>query len=117
MNDLFGHAAGDTVLRRVAVAMCKAVRDTDVVARIGGDEFGVLLRDVDEKASAAIAMRIIDGIRAIARDYAGADFGASIGIAIPRADQVPPASLIRIADEALYEAKQVQKGAFVIRNA
>lgn len=116
VNDRFGHAAGDAVLRRVALAMRKAVRDTDLVARIGGDEFGVLLRDIDENASAAIAVRIIDGIRAIARDYEGTAFGASIGIAIPRGGQVAPADLVRIADEALYEAKQVQKGAFVIRN-
>ena len=116
VNDRFGHAAGDDVLKRVAVATRKAVRDTDVVARIGGDEFAVLLRDVDEKASAAIAVRIIDGIRAIAHDYEGTDFGASVGIAIPRDGQVESAKLIRIADEALYEAKQVQKGAFVIRN-
>lgn len=116
VNDHFGHAAGDAVLRRVALAMTRAVRETDVVARIGGDEFAVLLHDVDERASAAVAVRIIDGIRAIARDYDGTDFGASIGVAICRAGQVEPANLIRIADAALYEAKQVQKGAFVIRN-
>lgn len=117
VNDLFGHAAGDAVLKRVAVAMCKAVRDTDIVARIGGDEFAVLLHDVDEKSSAVVAVRIIEGIRAIARDYQGTDFGASIGIAIPLAGRVESANLIRIADEALYQAKQAQKGAFVIRDA
>lgn len=117
VNDHFGHAAGDAVLKRVALAMCKAVRDTDVVARIGGDEFAVLLHGVDEKTSASIAVRTIEGIRAIARDYEGTDFGASVGIAIPREGRVAPANLIRIADEALYEAKQKHKGAFVIRNA
>lgn len=117
VNDHFGHAAGDAVLKRVAAAMSRAVRETDIVARIGGDEFAALLHEVDEKSSAMIAMRIIEGIRAIARDYQGTEFGASIGIAIPRTERVEPANLIRIADEALYEAKQVLKGSFVIRNA
>lgn len=117
VNDRFGHAAGDAVLKRVALAMTRAVRDTDIVARIGGDEFGILLHEIDERASAAVAVRIIDGIRAIARDYDGTDFGASIGVSICRAGQIDPANLIRVADAALYEAKQIQKGSFVIRNA
>jgi diguanylate cyclase (GGDEF)-like protein len=114
VNDVFGHPAGDAVLRRVGETLSKAVRATDVVARIGGDEFAIFLEDVDEPACSVIAERIIAGIRSIAADYPGTALGGSVGVAFTR--HHPAASeLIKHADDAMYEAKQREKGTFVVR--
>lgn len=114
VNDLFGHPAGDAVLKRVAEALSRAVRATDVVARIGGDEFAIILEDIDEPACSVIAERIIAGIRSIAADYPGTALGGSVGVAFTR--RHPAVSeLIKTADDAMYEAKQREKGTFVVR--
>jgi diguanylate cyclase (GGDEF)-like protein len=115
VNDLFGHPTGDEILKRVAGALRKAIRATDVAARVGGDEFAVLLQDIDEQACAAIGTRIIEGVRAIASDLEGTAFGASVGIAISREGRTSSKDLVKAADAALYEAKERQKGTYVIR--
>src|SRR5688500_1449089 len=106
VNDLFGHPAGDATLKRVADAIRKSVRDTDIAARVGGDEFAVLLQDIDDQACAVIGRRIIEGVRIIAKDFEGTAFGASVGIAISRDGLVSHHDLIKAADAALYEAKE-----------
>lgn len=115
VNDLFGHPAGDATLRRVAETIRKAVRNTDLAARVGGDEFAIVLQEVDEEACAAVATRIIEGVRVIARDLDGTAFGASVGIAISSDGHTSQKDLIKAADAALYEAKERQKGTFVMR--
>lgn len=115
VNDLFGHGAGDAVLLRTAGELRKAVRSSDVVARVGGDEFAVVLHEVDSAGGDATARRIIAGVGSIAGDYPGTGFGATVGVAISQRANISAEELIRPADDAMYEAKQRKKGSYVIR--
>jgi diguanylate cyclase (GGDEF)-like protein len=80
LNDRFGHPAGDDLLREVASALARAIRDQDTVARVGGDEFCVLAPETDS----AGAQRLIARVEAaVARVVAGVDaLGASVGAAV-----------------------------------
>lgn len=106
VNDRFGHHAGDQVLRRVAQAAQGALRTTDVVGRMGGEEFVMLLPGAD----AEIAMAIADRVRATiaegdASDHTGPNVTASIGVATFALD-VTAEALLHRADCALYQAKR-----------
>ena len=108
INDTFGHAEGDRVLRAVADAMRTVVGDTGVAARLGGDEFVMLLR-VGHRAAAGVA----DALRAaIAHQHGllGGPPGASIGIAVLPDDAGTVQDLIAASDAALYEAKTSGRG-------
>ena len=96
-NDVYGHAAGDDLLRRAAVAISAAVRAHDVVARLGGDEFGVLAIECDGRTARRLAKRI-------ARNLDAEGVRASIGIA-GRGDGGLEAACID-ADAAMYAAKR-----------
>ena len=113
VNDTFGHAAGDLVLREVANVLSHSIRRTDIVGRTGGDEFVVLLPGIEgpEKAE-EIASSIIIGLSRpiVVGDEQFAHIGASIGIAVTRAEREPAAELMRRADLAMYAAKQAGRG-------
>ena len=107
VNDRFGHAAGDVVLREVGRAISLAVRDVDLPARFGGEEFVVLLRN----PSAAVAHEVGERIRlAVARlDLSRAGLPGvtvSVGSSIARAVDEPVARIVERADHALYRAKR-----------
>ena len=112
INDAFGHAAGDALLRHVAGMLQEAVRAHDIVARLGGDEFAVVLSSI---SSAAEAMQVMDRCRRSLREPLMLANGAkvavdcSIGIALSGASDQPP-ELMRRADEAMYEAKRAGRG-------
>ena len=116
VNDSLGHAAGDELLRQASARLAGAVRASDLVARVGGDEFLVLLADLEHGRENDIAELVASGIHeALSRPFvvAEAEFyiGTSIGIALYPADPVggpqPDAEgLLRNADEAMYQAKQ-----------
>jgi diguanylate cyclase (GGDEF)-like protein/PAS domain S-box-containing protein len=113
VNDTFGHAAGDLVLREVASILSASVRRTDIVARIGGDEFVVLLPGIEGTQKAeAIATAIITGVRSPIHLGEGkmARIGASIGIAQTGQVRESAAELLRRADVAMYAAKQAGRG-------
>lgn len=108
VNDRYGHAAGDDVLETFAARLLETIRPDDVAARVGGDEFAILLRDVAAPAAESIARRIIAATDMVARDYPGTNLGASVGIAIGAAADAE--RLLRHADQAMYEAKARGKG-------
>jgi diguanylate cyclase (GGDEF)-like protein/PAS domain S-box-containing protein len=111
VNDRFGHPAGDAVLRRVARAASHAVRPTDMVGRLGGEEFVVILPG----ANAATALAVAETLRrAIATSADGIETGPPVTASLGVATLVPggsAASLLGEADRALYEAKNAGRNA------
>lgn len=108
INDTLGHAAGDAMLVNAADVLRKHVGNTDLVARIGGDEFVVLLRDmVDQQKVADLAAKIIKAMN-IPFDFEGftCRFGVSIGIAEANGIKTDARKILIDADLALYEAKR-----------
>jgi diguanylate cyclase (GGDEF)-like protein len=104
LNDRFGHPAGDDLLREVAAALARVVRDQDTVARVGGDEFCVLAPETDETG----AQRLISRVEAaVARVTAGADsLGASAGAAVFPRDGETAERLLQAADQHLLASKR-----------
>jgi diguanylate cyclase (GGDEF)-like protein len=112
VNDVYGHSAGDEVLREVAKRLQRVARQTDFIARMGGDEFVILLEgSVEIDTPSRVAERVLETLcPPIEFPGGNAVVGASIGIAVH-----PPLSnlavdLIRRADAAMYSAKKAGKG-------
>lgn len=105
VNDTFGHAKGNEVLRTVASALAEAVRKSDVAARLGGDEFTLFLAGSDESSARMIAERAAALIRARLRPLGDLPVGTSIGI-VTRGAGVGATELIAAADRAMYAAKR-----------
>jgi diguanylate cyclase (GGDEF)-like protein/PAS domain S-box-containing protein len=112
VNDGYGHAAGDLVLREVAERMRGCLRPGDTLARLGGDEFAVLLEDGGADAAEPVAQRIISMVHApfVLANGEAVTVGASIGIACARSVDEDPDELLRNADVAMYIAKARGKG-------
>jgi diguanylate cyclase (GGDEF)-like protein len=107
VNDTLGHATGDLLLRAVVARLAKLVRETDVLARFGGDEFAVLQADANDPQSTATLAQTIISAMAVPFVIAGNDIyvTASVGIA-PYVADIPAAGAMMIqADRALYRAK------------
>ncbi len=107
VNDLLGHAAGDRVLNEVSARLAACVRHGDLVARVGGDEFVLILSDAGTQDEVeALCKRLIESIeRTIRIDEQEVFVSASIGIALAPNDAREATELLRYADIALYEAK------------
>jgi diguanylate cyclase (GGDEF)-like protein/PAS domain S-box-containing protein len=107
VNDEHGHGVGDAMLRETARRLEEAVRDHDTVARWGGDEFMVLLEEVDElDAVAEAARRLVEGVeRPVDVGGLRLDVGVSVGVAVGPEGRTME-ELIRSADAAMYEAKR-----------
>lgn len=114
VNDSAGHRAGDAVLREVAVRLGGCVRKADTLARHGGDEFVVVIADVQAQADCRIVAEKILHVLAAEFRFDGAPFvlGASIGISIFPADAGDADALLRNADAAMYLAKQLGRNQF-----
>lgn len=107
INDRFGHKAGDLALIVVAQRIREDIRQSDTVARWGGDEFVVLIGDTDKTQIAQLAERLRHSIeRPIEKDNLVLHVGASIGYALHPEDGIHPESLIRTADQRMYQDKQ-----------
>lgn len=107
VNDKAGHAAGDEALRVIAQRLQRVLRENDTLARWGGDEFTVLLADIQERHNAEfVAEKLLETmIWPIAVAGQRYRLGASIGIAIAPRHGDSPEALIQAADKAMYEAK------------
>ena len=108
INDTLGHEAGDEALRQTAGRFSAIVRDTDTLARVGGDEFVLLLADLEGDAEAAVlrvAQKYVEALHTPLQ-IAGMDclLGVSIGIALGSGEQTADA-LMQAADQAMYRSK------------
>jgi len=107
INDQFGHAAGDAVLEAFAALVKSELRPDDLAARLGGEEFCVVLRDLNMRSPAAVAERIRAGFAAArtTTERGVAETTLSAGVAISGVDGEPFEALLKRADDALYAAK------------
>jgi diguanylate cyclase len=118
VNDTLGHHYGDELLRLVAPRLRQAVRSDDVVARIGGDEFAVLLPGADGNRAEQVAERLRAGFRRPFRlGPRPQSISASVGIALAPEDGEDPIVLLQHADLAMYEAKTSRAGQARYRQA
>jgi diguanylate cyclase (GGDEF)-like protein len=113
VNDTMGHPGGDKLLRMVADRLRPLVRESDTIARMGGDEFAIVQLAADPADATTLAQRIISTIsEPFDIDGHQAAIGASIGIAVGPGDGLSPDELLRNADLALYRAKGDGRGTF-----
>ena len=109
INDTLGHAAGDHTLQAIAQAMREVLRESDFVARYGGDEFAFILPEMDEMVASQVMERVRAAIQQAANALPGApknEFGASIGLACFPQHGANPTDLVLAADQGLYAEKR-----------
>ncbi len=114
VNDMMGHPAGDEVLRQVAQRLQRVIGDRGEIGRLGGDEFQVILPDLDDRGKLGeLAAKVIQIVsQPYPVDDGRAIIGTSIGLAIAPYDGVEREEIVRAADLALYAAKNGGRGAF-----
>ncbi|WP_312828910.1 putative bifunctional diguanylate cyclase/phosphodiesterase, partial [Pantoea anthophila] len=114
VNDALGHQIGDELLRSVAKRLRNVLRDQDTLARIGGDEFAIVLPSVASGDEASVvAQRLIEAIRPpVNIEGHNLSVGLSVGIALSTTITNTPEQLLRCADMALYEAKRNGRNRF-----
>ncbi|MBF6604806.1 MAG: GGDEF domain-containing protein [Chloroflexi bacterium] len=115
LNDTYGHATGDEVLRSVAGAIAAAVRTDDVPARFGGEEFAILLRDPSPSIAAEVGERVRTAVAELDLDLLhGSRVTVSVGVAVSVAPAEPIDEVIAAADRALYAAKRAGRNRVVV---
>ncbi len=115
VNDTLGHSVGDKMLRMAADRLRALVRETDTIARMGGDEFAIVQTISSVTEATSLAQRIVEAVSGPYEiDGHQAVIGTSVGIAIGPYDGVSPDQLLINADLALYQAKGAGRGAFCI---
>jgi diguanylate cyclase (GGDEF)-like protein len=115
VNDTYGHSVGDDVLRLVFNQMARGVRNTDFLARYGGDELTLILTQSDISSAKIVTEKIVEGMKKlkfILPDKKKLKLGISGGIAIYPVHARNGADLLRAADTALYQAKKHNRGSF-----
>jgi len=116
VNDTYGHALGDALLKAVAERLLSTVRKEDIVARLGGDEFAVLLLPATSRDGAELLASRINKVIAepFSLDGQAIKIGTSIGVAVSARGGTKPSELLHRADEALYRSKEAGRGGFVM---
>jgi diguanylate cyclase (GGDEF)-like protein len=114
INDTFGHAQGDLLLKRVADILKGAVRESDTVARLAGDEFVVIVERLSSPQDViTISNKLLEALsQPFTKDDASVELSASIGVSIYPMDGEDPDSLVGQADIAMYRVKHTTKGDF-----
>lgn len=111
VNDRYGHAAGDALLERVGAALGSVLRAGDIAARIGGDEFVVVLAGSSAESAKEVAARIVASVAAEAKRYPDAPVGASVGIVhYARSFPAGAGEILSRGDAVMYAAKHGGKG-------
>jgi diguanylate cyclase (GGDEF)-like protein len=105
LNDTFGHDAGDDAIRRLSKVLREGTRGIDLAARIGGEEFAVLLVETSKVGGSEVAERLRAAIKSLELPQAG-QMTASFGVAECPSDAQTAAEILKAADVALYEAKR-----------
>ncbi len=112
INDTMGHAAGDKALLAVASTLGEQVRDTDIVGRIGGDEFGVILAQADEDVARVKAQQLVDAVKARPVDIDGTIVHIDVAHGVfPFGKGDTASSALAEADRRMYRRKQEMKAA------
>jgi diguanylate cyclase (GGDEF)-like protein len=108
VNDRFGHAIGDRVLEIFADAMRESIRASDLIGRLGGEEFAAILRDTSQEKAVAVADRLRECFAKAAQDVDGRPVCATISVGVVHCDgpMLDVAELLAQADQALYFAKE-----------
>jgi diguanylate cyclase (GGDEF)-like protein/PAS domain S-box-containing protein len=108
VNDSYGHHTGDLMLQAFAGRLCQALRASDTIGRLGGDEFTVIMEDLAREADAeAIALKIVQAVQTpFFLNGVTVSIGVSVGLAFCRNGNVDPNVLLQKADAMLYGAKQ-----------
>ena len=117
VNDTYGHPVGDDVLRLVFSQMARGVRNTDFLARYGGDELTLILTQSDMSSSKIVAEKIVEGMKKLKfklPDGKKLNLGISGGIALFPVNARSGPDLLRAADAALYKAKKYDRGTFQV---
>jgi diguanylate cyclase (GGDEF)-like protein len=112
INDTHGHPAGDAALRRVADLLCKNVRESDIVGRLGGDEFGVILAQTSQEQANAKAMALAEAIATAPLHWGKIEIGVSAAHGVYSFSGSDDAQVaIEAADKAMYTQKRVGRSA------
>lgn len=113
LNDTRGHAAGDAALREAATGLRAALRGGDLVAKLGGDEFAVIVPEASLHAAERVSEKISESLARALEKYPPVK--ASIGIAWFSAVDRPFTEMLRLADNLMYEVKEQRKGTVLLR--
>jgi diguanylate cyclase (GGDEF)-like protein len=117
VNDIFGHAVGDEVLHSLFNYLAETVRETDFLARYGGDELTLVMRNSGLEAAEIVTSKMIDSVKDYKFPFPGnqhVKLGITAGIAIYPLHTRIAGDLLRAADAALYQGKKHHRGAYVI---
>lgn len=120
INDTHGHQAGDVVLRHLSVMLRETLRQVDIIGRIGGEEFSILLPETALDSAVKVAERLREKISLYQVFLAGGlplHFTVSVGVAALSSRDMNLDTLLNFADEALYEAKRERNKVCVAKGA
>ncbi|RNC62958.1 MAG: putative diguanylate cyclase YdaM [Candidatus Dichloromethanomonas elyunquensis] len=119
VNDIYGHLIGDRVLRDVVTACKTALRETDILARVGGEEFAVILIESEKENAYQVSLRIQQKVKEVIVESGNNEVQVtvSIGIGIRRDEDQTMDDIFRRADDALYKAKNSGRDRIVFENS